>query len=162
MNQHQDKPAPKAGATYDTIKSGSGTARDLDPGRYEAVIILATLQDKNDSGQSLRLNLVLCDESIVNNDLPTWFKLYRADDSLNEFGVQMWKATLARLGYQDVPEAELPQLLAQITADRPGVVVKVGYKTDKGRTFQRVDIEGTCDSDVIARYKEAHDVEAPY
>jgi hypothetical protein len=61
---------------------------------------------------------------------------------------------LARLGYEDVKEAELPELLQQISEDKPGVIVKVSYQKVGENTYQRADIEGTCDNDVVARYKD--------
>jgi len=145
---------------YDDIKPGGGNANDIPPGRYEAILLSAVLQEPNENGQSLRLNFQLCNDDLPTTDLPTWFKFYRADNSINEFAVGLWKSTLARLGYQDVKEADLPELLDQIGQDQPGVIVKVSYQTPKGytTTFQRVDVEATCDNDVIAAWRDNHPV----
>jgi hypothetical protein len=165
MSIDDKKGAARREATYDTIKPGSGggiTADDVPPGRYTAIISGAILQDMNENGQSLRLVFDLCDDAVAGTEVPTWFKFYRADGTINEFAIGLWKTTLAKLGYQDVKEAELPELLEQVTVDRPGVIVKVSYQNVQGRIYPRVDVEGLCDNDIVAAYKDKHQVEAPY
>jgi hypothetical protein len=162
MNTHEEGKGAKRAATYDTIKPGGKTASDIPPGRYEAVLMGAILQDPTESGQSLRLNFELCTDEFNDNSVPTWFKFYRGDGSINEFAIGLWKTTLARLGYQDVKESELPDLLEQITADRPGVIVKISYQNVKGTNYQRVEVEGPCDNATVAAYKESHEIETPY
>jgi hypothetical protein len=161
MSIHDEgKGASPKRVSYDSIKAGGGkTANDIPPGRYEAIVAGVTLQDMNENGQSLRINFELCSEDVENGDLPTWFKFYRGDGSVNEFAIGLWKTTLAKLGYQDVKEAELPELLEQISADKPGVIVLVTYQNVKGVNYQRVNVESLCDNDVVARYKDKHNAD---
>lgn len=152
---------PKRGATYDTIKPGGGSASDIPPGRYEAIVVGAVLQEPNQKGQSLRVNFELCTEDLATNEVPTWFKFYAADGTINEFGIRLWKMALTKLGYEDVKEDDLPELLEQIMEDRPGAIVKISYETVVGYStpFQRVEVEAPCDNDVVAAYKDKHSVE---
>jgi hypothetical protein len=45
-------------------------------------------------------------------------------------------------------------LLAEITDEHPGVILRISYRKDgNGTTWQRVEVEGPCDDDVIRELK---------
>jgi hypothetical protein len=157
--ENEEKTATPKQRGYDDIKPGGGNANDIPPGRYEAILLGAILQEPTENGQSLRLNFKLCTEDLVTNEVPTWFKFYRGDGSINEFAISLWKTALVRLGYKDVKEEDLPELLEQLSEDRPGAVIKISYQTVKGyaNPLQRVEVEGPCDNDVIASYRDKHE-----
>ena len=71
---------------------------------------------------------------------------------------------MTKLGYEDVKEDDLQELLEQMSEDRPGAVIKISYQTVKGYSspLQRVEVEAPCDNDVVAKYKDKHNVDAAY
>jgi hypothetical protein len=154
-DEQQPRTAAASPQGYDSIKPGSSSS-EIPQGRYEAIVRGVTMQEPNDHGQSIRVNFEICSDAFAGTSVPTWFKIYQPDGTIVPFAVELWKRMLARLGYEDVLESELPQLLDQISADMPGAVIKVSYQKSKkdGNTYQRVEVDQPCDNAVIQRYKE--------
>lgn len=141
---------------YNAIGAGSAGS-DVPAGKYEAVVFNATLEEPSQRGQAVRLNFALADENLSESEqMPTWFRLFNPDRSPNSGGIRAWKDTLARLGYSDVPFDELPAVLATIVDDKPGVVINLKYREYQGRKYPNIYVEGLCDNEVIARFKEEH------
>ena len=140
---------------YNSVTAG-GASSELKPGKYEAVVFNAVLEEPSERGQSIRLNFALADEQFGGREMfPSWYKLFNPDQSPNMGGIRAWKDTVTRLGYDSsIPFDEVPQLLETIADDKPGVVINVKYRDWQGRKLMNIFVEGLCDNDVIAQFKE--------
>jgi hypothetical protein len=148
-----DESADNGEAQYDRIRAG-GT-QDVPPGRYHAVINEFVVQEADARGQSVRAKFDLAGEDYRDTaPIVTWYKIFDDRERIVDWSVRNFKIALAKLGYENVPFRKLPMLLAEITDEHPGVMLRISYRKDgNGTTWQRVEVEGPCDDDVIRELK---------
>lgn len=135
--------------------SATNNADDLPPGKYEAIVKNAVLQEPDAKGQSIRMSFDLCNPDLAeNNQVTTWFKLFDANGNKVDGGIRAFKGTMAKLGYKPKFD-ELDEVLAEIMEERPGVLLKVSYSKDRdGNVWQRAVVDSLCDNEVVQEYKE--------
>jgi hypothetical protein len=155
-NKAIHEPADNGEAQYDRISASSG-AKNVPSGRYPAVVNEIVLQEADARGQSVRakFDLAVADEDYRDNaPIVTWYKIFDDRERIVDWSVRNFKIALAKLGYENVPFRKLPMLLAEITDEHPGVMLRISYRKDgNGTTWQRVEVEGRCDDDVIRELK---------
>jgi hypothetical protein len=135
--------------------SATGNADDLPAGKYEAIFKSGILQEPDAKGQSVRVSFELCHPDLQdNNQVTTWFKLFDASENKVEGGIRAFKGTLAKLGYKATFD-ELEDILAELTEERPGVMLKISYSKDRdGNVWQRAVVESLCDNQIVQEYKD--------
>lgn len=142
-------------AAFDRIPL-TNNADEIPAGTYEAIVRDIVLQEPDNKGQSVRIHFELCNPEFkeTGNSITQWFKIVDARGESVDGAIRALKAALAKLGYEPSGE-ELEECFEQITDEKPGVLVKVSYSKDEaGNVWQRANIQGQCDNDIVMQYKD--------
>jgi hypothetical protein len=106
---------------FDAVPASSN-ADSIPPGKYEAIVRSAVLQEPEAKGQSIRINFELCSPDFGDaNQITTWFRIFNAEKEAQAGGIRAFKGAMAKLG-EEVTFGELPKLLSELTENQPGVV----------------------------------------
>lgn len=105
-------------------------AGQVSPGKYEALLVDAVLQDLDEKGRSARISYEIAQEGeSQGNRLTQFYKLFEAgsteENPIVGKGADYLKRDMAILGYGDARFADLEEVFEQLKADQPGVVVTV-------------------------------------
>lgn len=132
-------------AAFDSAKAFG----EIDPGKYEAVIVEVVLQDEDDKGQSVRLKIEIATEGdMQGEEAVQFYKIFNADGTTGK-GASFLKRDLALLGHEDVSFGDLEQVFEEISDAHTGIVVTV----KKNGAYTNVYLQGLCeDTDVIDSY----------
>lgn len=156
----KEKGKEKSGSLADAFNKVSlnAGATGITAGKYEAIVRQIVIQEPDPKGTSIRVNFELCDPEFTDkNQITTWFKVLDKDGATVDGGIKACKAMLAKLGYKidEIDEDELKDCFSEISNENPGVLVKITYQEAKdGNTYQRVQVDSTCDNDVVASYRD--------
>lgn len=139
----------------------SASAQNVKAGIHEAIVRSIVLQEPNDKGQSVRINVDLCSpEFEESNQLVDWRMIMNVDGEGVGGGIRALANDLAMLGYE-IPEADddfdenLKADFAMITREKPGVLIKVFYQNANGVDYMHFRIHGEAsDNPVIEEYRD--------
>jgi hypothetical protein len=68
--------------------------------------------------------------------------------------IDMFKKSLAKLGIE-VKGEDLEDTIQEIHDEHPGIVLKLTYaKGNDGNIYPRMAIQGPCDNEVVAEYRD--------
>lgn len=157
-NAGGSNPKSSQAAKFDSVKPSS-RADNIPAGKYEAVIKSIGWQKPDGRGQSIRVNYDLCNPEFGNsNQVAGWFRIFDANGDEVPVGIQIFKAAMIRLGYEEPSFDDLEPLFEEINNDNPGVLLNITYsdpsKSKDGRRFQQPNIDSQCDNDVVQEYKD--------
>ena len=127
-------------------------------GKYEMLVKEVVLQPYVDGkGQKARAKFMICDTELEAPTITFWYNLVDKEGEANEFGLQIFRQEMAKLGYDvgnEVTEEEIEEMFDEVTKERPGVVAKLSYREWQGRDIPVVEIQGTSDSDTIEEFRD--------
>jgi hypothetical protein len=130
----------------------------IKPGRYDMIVKEITLQPfVQGKGQKARAKFIVCDADYAESPVTFWYNLIGKDGEPNEWGIQIFRTEMAKLGYEvgtEVTEEEIEEMFDEITKERPGIVAKLSYREWNGRDLAVIDIQGESDSEEIQEYRD--------
>jgi hypothetical protein len=129
-------------AAFDEAKPGGGF---MPVGRHRAFITEMVLEEPNDKGTSAKVTYEGSpqseNEEVHGKSLSQWYKLLDKDGTPAQ-GLGFLKRDLEILGYADVTGDQLEDVFAQITSERPEVVINVKQNGQWTNAYLQGLVEG--------------------
>ncbi len=143
------KPVGAASAEDSRRKAFDDTpaAGDITPGKYDAVISEAVLQESNEKGQSVRIKSVIINEGDhYGEPITMFYKIFEADGETGQ-GIKFLKRDMLVLGQGEITLETLPQNCASLTEEHPGIVLTVAKKGN----FTNAFLGGLCENEELVQ-----------
>lgn len=150
--------ASSLSSLFDKASSATSFGADIPPGDYEAILVYAKVEPKNDKGIAALFKYEVADEGDHQGKvLSSYYGLMKVDGSEGP-GMGFFKRDLAKLGYPDIAGDDIEEALEQLMETQDGVSIKVKHKDG----YTNVYLQGvTVGSEIVDEWK-AKRPEQPY